>query len=79
MAVEQCHVPAQYDLEMLLVMGDGVIPNYVQAYAWFSLAASAGHVLAQGLPERAAVSMTSDEIAEAQKLMKEWAAKQKAQ
>ena len=33
MAAEQGHVPAQYDLGMLLVMGEGVIPNYVQAYA----------------------------------------------
>ena len=52
--------------------GDGVPQDYIQAHMWFNLAGARGD--AQGIKDRDALSreMTPDQIAEAQRLAREW-------
>jgi uncharacterized protein len=78
----------QYDLATMYASGRGVAKNNVQAYMWFTLAASLGDVRSPdsrgailfgasretSLEQRnkLATSMTSAEIAEGEKLAREW-------
>ena len=70
-AAEQGYAPAQADLGVLYWNGQGVPQDIVLAYMWFSLAAAHEP---DAVEERdlAASQMTSDEIAEAQRLAREW-------
>ena len=70
-AAEQGYAPAQADLGVLYWNGQGVPQDVVLAYMWFSLAAAHEP---DAVEERdlAASQMTSDEIAEAQRLAREW-------
>ena len=80
LAAEQGYGSAQLNLATMYARGDGVPPDYVQAHMWFNLAAS-------GLPSSIvpkdrdkavkyrdiiASNMTPAQIAEAQKLAREW-------
>lgn len=47
LAAEQNHAPSQHNLGVLLLKGQGVERDWVQAYAWFSLAADQGYRAAQ--------------------------------
>jgi uncharacterized protein len=51
--------------------GEGVRQDYVLAHMWFNLAASQGFPAAPNR-ERVATRMSSPQIAEAQKLAREW-------
>jgi TPR repeat protein len=58
-------------------LGDGVEQDYVQAYKWANLAASrasrnAQRAFAAMLRDRYAEKMTSQQIAEGQRLTREW-------
>jgi TPR repeat protein len=54
--------------------GEGVPQDYVQAHMWLNLAAANGDENAKENRDIAAGLMTSEEIAEAQKLAREWMA-----
>ena len=77
---EQGDAEAQLSLGFAYATGQGASQDYVQAHKWFALAASrssaSGKVLRDIAVEhrdRAAAMMTPDQIAEAQKLAREWA------
>ncbi len=52
--------------------GQGVPKDSVQAYAWYTLAAGQGDDLADKFKNYLEKSMTLDELAEAQRLAREW-------
>ena len=52
--------------------GRGVPQDYVRAHMWFSLAAAQGEQRAVKTLEMAERKMTPDQIAEAQKLARDW-------
>jgi len=79
LAAEQGNAKAQYFLGKLYAKGEGVPQDYVQAHMWFNLAAS--RYLASEAEDRdvavrkrdfIASKMTAAQIAEAQKLAREW-------
>jgi uncharacterized protein len=54
-------------------LGNGVPQDYVRAYMWFALVASHGtRAYATRGMERVAQQMSPEQIAEAQKLAREW-------
>jgi TPR repeat protein len=68
---EQGYTPAQADLGILYWNGQGVQPDVVRAYMWLSLAAT-HEPDAVGELDLVASQMTPDEIAEAQRLARDW-------
>lgn len=81
-AAEQGHALAQAGLGAMYRDGRGVAQNYVQAHKWFSLAAARFPASETEKRDRAveerdriATKMTSTQIAEAQKLAREWKTK----
>ena len=78
-SAEQNNAAAQATLGLLYLDGKGVPTDYAQAYKWFTLALAG---LPEGWPkihddwvahrDRAAAKMTPDQIANAQKLIREW-------
>jgi hypothetical protein len=72
LAAEQGDAVAQFSLGLMYVRGEGVPQDYVQAHMWLNLAAAAGD--AGSIKERdiTARKMTPDQIAEAQRLAREW-------
>jgi TPR repeat protein len=52
--------------------GDGVLQDYVLAYMWYNLAAAQGAGVAAKDRDRVAARMTPEQIAEAQRLAREW-------
>ena len=74
---EQGHAQAQVNLGIMSSQGRGVPKDYVQAYRWYTLAAGQGDDLAEEFKDHLAKSMTLDELAEAQRLAREWTAKGK--
>jgi len=74
-AAEQGLVPAQCNLGAIIEAGDGVLKDLVAAYMWRNLAAAQGDrsaVLGRNALEKI---MTPAQIAEAQKLSREWTPK----
>ena len=53
-------------------LGKGVAQDYVLAHVWWSLAASQGEIGATSNRNIVAGKMTPEQIAEAQKLAREW-------
>ena len=72
---EQGDAIAQSNLGVMYEFGLGVPQDYVQAHMWFDLAAEQGSKKAQKNRDTAASQMTPDQIAEAQRLAREWMAK----
>ncbi len=74
-AAEQGKARAQHRLGTLYGRGLGVAQDYVHAHMWWNLAAKQGHKKA--IKNRGVVTelMTSAEVAEAQRLAREWLAK----
>ena len=79
LAAEQGHAPAQTALGLMYAKGQGVPQDYVQAHKWFNLAASrypASQNEARdevvGNRDIAAAKMTPTQVAEAQRLAREW-------
>ena len=52
--------------------GQGVPQDYVQAHMWLNLASANGSAHAVEVRDTVARSMTPDQIAEAQRLAREW-------
>ncbi len=63
---------AQDNLGVLYYMGQGVPQDYVRAHMWFNLAAAGGDKVAARHRDIVAAKMTPAQIAEAQKLAREW-------
>ena len=74
LAADQGHADAQTNLGVMYAQGRGVPQDDVQAHMWSNLAAANGHEEAKGLRDIAAGLMTGEQIAEAQKLAREWMA-----
>jgi TPR repeat protein len=63
---------AQYNLGVMHNNGEGVPQDYVQAHMWWNLAAVSGDEDAIGNRNIVAEDMTPAQLAEAQKLAREW-------
>ncbi len=74
---EQGHAQAQVNLGIIYSQGRGVPKDSVQAYVWYTLAASQGDDLADKFKDHLEKSMTLDQLAEAQRLAREWKPKRK--
>jgi TPR repeat protein len=66
---------AQYKLGVMYATSQGEPKDDVVAYMWCNLAAAQGNEEARGLKGTLADRMTKEQIAEAQKLSREWLAK----
>jgi hypothetical protein len=71
-AAEQGHAFAQQNLGIGYLNGQGVLQDYVLAYMWFNLAAVRGNKISAGYRDLTAKLMTPEQIAEAQRLAREW-------
>lgn len=63
---------AYYELGILYSVGRGVDIDYIEAHKWFNLAAMRGIKRAQADRAELAAEMSSCEIAEAQRMAREW-------
>jgi hypothetical protein len=72
-AADQGLAVAQNNLGLMYAQGQGVPRDYVQAHMWFNLAASQGN-FRRSVKARDAIAslMTPAQIAEAQRLAREW-------
>ena len=69
---EQGNVDAQYNLGLMYDKGHGVPQDLVQAHKWFNLSAAKGDNVGAATRDALAILMTPAQIAEAQKLAREW-------
>ena len=72
LAAEQGHVYAQSNLSFMYLNGVGVLQDKVRALKWLQLAAEQGHDVSIILRDLIVERMTSAQVAEAQKLAREW-------
>jgi TPR repeat protein len=71
-AAEQGDPHARFQLALMYEDGLGVPQDYATAHMWLNLAAASGYKIAAQARERVAKQMTPAQIAEAQKLAREW-------
>jgi uncharacterized protein len=71
-AAEQGNRLAQYTLGYMYEKGQGVLPDEVQALMWYNLAAIQGEIQARTARDRVTVWMTPAQVAEAQRLAREF-------
>jgi TPR repeat protein len=71
-AAEQGDTKAQFNLGYMCRNGEGMTSDYVQAYKWYKLAAVHGNANYQKLRDLVAKRLSSDQLAEAEKLANEW-------
>ena len=71
-AAEQGLAKAQLNLGVMYANGRGVPQDYVQAHMWWNLSAAQGDADATKNRDIVAAKMTPAQIAEAQKLAREW-------
>jgi len=76
-AAEQGHAQAQFNLGVMYDKGEGVPEDYVESYMWLNLAAAQGDEKAKQNKGILSKQMTKEQIAEGQKLSREWFAKRK--
>ena len=74
-SAEQGSAIAQQRMGLLYSTGQGVMKDDVIAYMWCNLAAAQGNEEARAIKIRLTNRMTKEQIAEAQKLSREWLAK----
>ena len=72
LAAEQGGATAQFNLGLMYANGDGVPEDLAFAYMWFNLSAAQGNETAGGNRDIIEQRMTREQIAEAQKLSREW-------
>ena len=65
---------SQYFLGEMCFRGLGVLQDFSLAHMWFNIAASQGHKKARAYLDRLTKKMSAGQIAEAQKLAREWVA-----
>ena len=66
---------AQFNLGFRYANGEGVPQDYVEAHKWLNLAASRGNDEARNNRDIVTKRMTPDQVAEAQRLAREWQSK----
>jgi uncharacterized protein len=71
-AAEHSLAFAQTNLGIMYAVGQGVEKDYVRAYVWLNLAAAQGDGNASRGREHILKDMSSSQIAEAQRLAREW-------
>ena len=71
-AADQGYANAQASLGLMYVFGLGVPQDHVTAHMWFNLAAAKGNRDAERDRDNIAAQMTPEQIAEAQRLAREW-------
>ena len=71
-SAEQGDAYAHFNLGEMYFQGEHVLQDYKQAHMWYNLAAANGHEQARVNREELSKKMTSDQIAEAQKMAREW-------
>jgi TPR repeat protein len=71
-AAEQGNADAQISLGFRYYEGEGVPQDYILAHMWSNLAAVQGNSQARGIRDMVAQGMTREQIAEAQRLAREW-------
>jgi TPR repeat protein len=71
-AADQGLAHAQFNLGARYVQGQGVPQDYVSAHMWLSLSAAQNNNDATKFRDMIAAKMTPAQIAEAQKLAREW-------
>lgn len=69
---KQGRADALYNLGLAYSIGQGVGVDYVAAHKWFNLAAMKGSEPAKSWRAQIAHEMNSGQIAEAQRLAREW-------
>ncbi len=72
LAADQGHALGQLNLGSMYALGDGVPQDDVLAYMWLNLSAAQGNEGAQASKEIIVQRMTREQIAEAQRLSREW-------
>ena len=75
LAADQGLDTAQYNLGMMYANGHGVPLDYVSAHMWLNLSAAQGLQIAANFRDDFSKLMTPAQIAEAQKLAREWQSK----
>jgi TPR repeat protein len=63
---------ALYNLGLAYSTGQGVAQDYVVAHKWFNLAALRGSNIAKSWRHRIAEEMNAGQIAQAQRMAREW-------
>lgn len=71
-AAEQGNAQAKTNLGYMYTNGEGVPKDLVLAYMWFNLAAAQGHEFGKNNRDNLEEQMTPAQIAEAQKLSRDW-------
>jgi TPR repeat protein len=66
---------SQYHLGLMYLKGLGVLQDFCRAHLWLNVASSRGHTKARTQLERLTKRMSAQQVAEAQKLARVWAAK----
>lgn len=69
---EQGDSDAQYMLGRMYARGEGTLQDFVQAHAWLNLAAVRGHRLAAGERDSLQQRMTTEQVAEAQRIARDF-------
>ena len=73
LAASRGHGMAQFNVGLMHAKGEGVPPDLVVAYVWFNLSAAQGGIAGgQANRDMVASLMTPDQLAEAQRLAREW-------
>ena len=72
LAAEQGHASGQRNLGLMYSNGRGVPQDHVSAHMWLNLATATGDENAREARENIAVSMSREQIAEAQRRAREW-------
>lgn len=75
-AAEQNHAAAQYELGLLYHNGLGVDLDNEKSYMWLNLAAAAGIEQAAGARDKVMRSLSTKQLAHAQKAAREWLTRQ---
>jgi|TARA_R110002124_G_C8677892_1_gene491821 TPR repeat protein len=71
-AADQGLVDAQFKLGGMFHLGRGVIQDAVMAHMYFNIASAGGSDSARKNRDRVAEQMTREQVAEAQRLAREW-------
>lgn len=74
LAANQGNAAAQFSLSGMYLMGRGVPKDRVLAHMWANLSASKGYDNAKELRESMAKLLTPDQLAESERLAREWIA-----
>jgi TPR repeat protein len=74
LAAEQGYALAQYELGLIYRSGYGLAIDQVQSYVWLNLAAAAGVQQAVGARDDVMRSLNTRQLAQAQKISRDWLA-----